>query len=255
MSEEQLNKLYDTNFYSKHLEGMTNSAKEVLDLLYKFYQPESVIDVGCGRGAWLAVAESLGSAKLKGMDGRWVKKEELLSKNIDFGAVDFEESLPEVGEKYDLCISLEVAEHITENNARQFINTLCKASDIVLFSAAIVHQGGMNHINEQWQSYWIDLFNSNGYECFDLFRAVLWNNKSVEWWYRQNIFLFVNSKNAFLNLEVLRTLEKPVTDIAHPVNYENKVKGYRSQIEYPTFEFCLGCIKRYIRNKVMRNHT
>ena len=253
MSKEQPNGLYDSDFYSKHFEGMANSAKKVLDLLYKLYQPKSVIDIGCGRGAWLAVAESLGSTKLKGMDGLWVKKRELLSKNIDFEAVDFERSVPEIEEKYELCISLEVAEHITEYNARKFVDTLCKASDIVLFSAAIAHQGGMNHVNEQWQSYWIDLFNSNGYECFDLFRATLWNNESVEWWYRQNVFLFVSPKNMFLNLEVLRVSEKPVMDIAHPINYENKVTEYRNQIEYPTLRFCLNCIKRYIRNKVVRN--
>ena len=252
MSEEQLDKPYNATFYSQHFEGMTRSAKEVLDLLYKLYQPASVIDVGCGRGAWLAVAESLGSTKLKGIDGHWVKKEDLISSNIDFGPVDFEKAIPEIGEKYELCISLEVAEHISEGNARQYIDTLCKASDIVLFSAAITHQGGAHHVNEQWQSYWIDLFNSNGYECFDLFRATLWNNKSVEWWYRQNIFLFVHPRNRFLNLEVLRASQKPVMDVAHPLNYENKVNDYMSQIEYPTLRFCLSCIKRYVRNRVMR---
>ena len=221
MSEEQLDKPYNATFYSQHFDGMTSSAKEVLDLLYKLYRPTSVIDIGCGRGAWLAVAESLGSKKLKGIDGHWVKKEEL-------------------------------AEHISEENARQFIDTLCKASDIVLFSAAITHQGGAHHVNEQWQSYWIDLFNSNGYECFDLFRATLWNNKTVEWWYRQNTFLFVSPRNRFLDLEVLRASQKPVMDIAHPVNYENKVKGYMNQIEYPTLRFCLSCIKRYVRNRVVR---
>ena len=83
MSQEKLSKLYDMNFYSRNLEGMTNSAKEVLTLLYEYYRPQSVIDMGCGRGAWLAIAESLGSTKLKGLDGSWVKKEELLSKNIN----------------------------------------------------------------------------------------------------------------------------------------------------------------------------
>ena len=41
---------------------MTTSARVVLGMLYQHYVPQSVIDVGCGRGAWLAAAEALGAA-------------------------------------------------------------------------------------------------------------------------------------------------------------------------------------------------
>lgn len=135
--------------------------------------------------------------------------------------------MPRLNQKYDLCISLEVAEHLSEANAKNFVDFLCEASDVVLFSAAIKYQGGTNHINEQWQSYWIDLFKSNSYEWLDLFRPSLWNNTSVAWWYRQNTFLFVGPSNSLLNVKALRDLEKPVSDVVHPRNYENKVKSYR----------------------------
>jgi hypothetical protein len=249
---ENLDKFYDENFYEEHIEGMSKSAAIVLGLLYEHYNPQRVIDIGCGQGAWLAAAESLGAKILKGLDGEWVTKEALLSKNIDFMAVNFDEAMPELKEKYDLCISLEVAEHISQANAKRFIDLLCEVSDMVLFSAAIKYQGGRNHINEQWQSYWVDLFNSNGYECLDLFRGRLWNNMSVRWWYRQNTFLFVAPNNLSLNFEALRALENPILDIAHPLNYEKKANSYRNSMEYPTLRFCLGCIKRYIRNKLRR---
>lgn len=261
-----LSKFYNENFYSNHIDGMSISAAIVLGLLYEHYKPQTVIDIGCGQGAWLAAAESLGAKTLKGMDGEWVRKEQLLSKNIDFTAVDFDRAIPKSNERYDLCISLEVAEHISEVNAKKFINLLCETSDIVLFSAAIKYQGGTNHVNEQWQSYWIDLFKSNGYECLDLFRKTLWNNNSVEWWYRQNILFFSGPKNSFLDLEALRSIARPVLDIVHPINYEKKVNFIRNQtinyekkvnslkyqIECPTLRFCLGCIKRYIKNKLRR---
>lgn len=141
--------LYDADFYSRYLDGMTNSAKNVLSLLYKYYEPKYVVDVGCGRGAWLAAAESFGSSKLKGFDGNWINRDKLLSKNIDFVAVNLDVAMPEIKGKYDLCISLEVAEHISERNSKSFVDVLCGASDIVLFSAAIKYQGGTNHINEQ----------------------------------------------------------------------------------------------------------
>ncbi len=250
------NDFYDATFYSRHIGGMINSAKQILSLLYKYYEPKSVVDMGCGRGAWLAAAESLGSGKLKGFDGSWIKKEELLSKNIDFSVANFDVAMPRIDEKYDLCISVEVAEHITERNAKAFVDVLCSASNIILFSAAIKGQGGVNHINEQWQSYWVDLFKSNNYECYDVLRPALWTNDSVEWWYRQNIFLFQRGNNDTINSELLRSLERQVLNIVHPKNYEEKIKEYCEEIkalrEYPTLRFCLSCAKRYIAIKIRR---
>ena len=224
---EDYNKLYGKDFYENHIEGMSSSAAIVLSSIYELYKPQSVVDIGCGQGAWLKAAEDLGTKILKGFDGEWVRKEALLSKNIDFVPVNFDESMPKLNEKYDLCISLEVAEHISEENAEKFIDLLCEASDIVLFGAAIKYQGGTNHINEQWQSYWIDLFKNKGYECIDCVRGSIWNNMSVEWWYKQNTFIFIGSNNTYLKPEELRALEKPIYDIVHPTNYANKVHAYK----------------------------
>jgi hypothetical protein len=44
----------------------------------------------------------------------------------------------------------------------------------------------------------------------------------------------------------------PIADIVHPENYENKIKGYKQTIQYPTLLFCLQCIKRYIAVKIKR---
>lgn len=239
-----LNAYYDADFYSAHQNGMTNSAMHVLSLLQKYYKPKSVVDVGCGRGAWLAVAESFGCNKLKGFDGSWVQKEDLLSKNIDFTSVNFDLAMPEIDEKYELCISLEVAEHIPENKAKNFVDFICKSSDIVIFSAAIKYQGGENHINTQWQSYWVDLFKHNGYECFDIIRANIWNNESVEVWYRQNILVFSRKNNCLVDNELFKAAEKPIYDVVHPKNYESKIL----EIQFPTLRFVIGCAIGYISN-------
>ena len=245
-----LNKLYDEQFFQGQVDGSAKSAAIVLGLLYEHYQPQTVIDIGCGRGGWLAAAESLGAQKLTGLDGEWVEQDSLRSKNIGFRTVNFDEAMPRLNEKHDLCISLEVAEHISEPNAKPFVDLLCSASDTVLFSAAIKDQGGRNHVNEQWQSYWVDLFESNGYQCFDCFRPGLWHNESVKWWYRQNLFLFVGPDNKSLNSESLRLLEQPIFDVAHPIGYQGKIEFFRNQVKYPTLWFCLRCFKRYISNKL-----
>lgn len=253
--EKTLNKYYDESFYSKQIKGSVSSAEIILNILYKYYKPNSVIDFGCGRGSWLAVAESLGSNKLKGLEGDWVKKEELLTQNIDLTNVDFEEGF-DITKKYDLCICCEVAEHISEKQANSFIDNLCHASDIIIFSAAIPYQGGANHVNEQWQSYWIKLFQSKGYQCIDLFRTTIWDNKAVEWWYRENILLFVKKTS---NIEIVENImaDSIPLDLVHPQHFigklkrrNNRIQELKNQIEFPTLRFCLGSFKRYFLTKL-----
>jgi SAM-dependent methyltransferase len=249
---KELKDYYGPDFY-RNRDGSLRSAQIILSILYKLYQPLSVVDIGCGLGSWLAAAESLGSRKLKGFDGSWVNKDNLLSKNIDFTAVDINKNELELKEKYDLCISLEVAEHLPGAYSDRFVERLCQASDIILFSAAIKYQGGIQHINEQRQSYWIKLFDSNGYKCLDIFRPVIWENNAVEWWYRQNIFLFVNRLPESGSVNNLgNAMLCPIADIVHPENYENKcvnLENLQKQMKYPTIRFILRSINRYFLNK------
>lgn len=242
---------YDDGFFKNRAEGSIRSAKIILKILFEVYKPFSVVDFGCGYGCWLMVAESLGSKVLKGFDGEWINKENLLSSNIDFSPVNMNKDI-EIRDKYDLSISLEVAEHLSEERAESFINTLCKASDVVLFAAAIEHQGGTNHINEQRQSYWINLFQSNGFEPFDIFRGAIWYNNEIKWWYRQNTLLFVNTRanNHKLNFEMLKRMEKTIPDVVHPQYYERRITSYMKQIQEPTLKFCLDNFKRYVLRKL-----
>ncbi|WP_449394980.1 hypothetical protein [Devosia riboflavina] len=66
----------------------------------------------------------------------------------------------------------------------------------VLFSAAIPGQGGVGHLNEQWQSYWADHFAAHGYKPYDVLRDKIWTDEAVPAWYRQNAILFLNDETA-----------------------------------------------------------
>lgn len=72
-----------------------------------------------------------------GVDGPWADKNEI-EKNI--GLQYFEEyildEIYQPKQKYDLAISLEVAEHVAEAYADNFVQTLVNASEQILFSAA-----------------------------------------------------------------------------------------------------------------------
>jgi hypothetical protein len=223
--KRKLVKLYNSEYYDEQNEGSKRSAKAILGILYRIYHPNSVVDFGCGRGVWLSVAESLGSQILQGLDGPWVEERMLVCKNMQFTSTNLTEEI-NLDKRFDLAISVEVAEHLPESLASSFVRKICSASNIVVFGAGIKFQGGVNHINEQYQSYWIDLFHLQGYECFDIFRSEIWENEEVEWWYRQNTFLFVNTMaiGKQIDIQQLKTMERPIYNIAHPINYESKIK-------------------------------
>src|SRR5215471_10146244 len=129
------NQSYSPSFFANCVPGSLQSARVVLSTLFDLYHPHSAFDLGCGQGAWLAAAEELGCSRLVGVDGPWVNPKALLSNNIVFSQIDLEEEFT-VPERFDLCISVEVAEHLTLSRAPAFVQTLCSASDVVLFSAA-----------------------------------------------------------------------------------------------------------------------
>lgn len=184
----------------------TTSASIVVPYLLEYIDVKRVIDIGCGPGQWLQVFQASGATEAVGIDGAHVPRE--LRKIQQFHEFDLTDlpglktflksSFPD---KFNLCISLEVAEHLPEGLAREFIALLTSLSDYVLFSAAIPYQTGENHINEQLHDYWVKLFMGKGYSCCDIFRKKFWNHPSVNWWYRQNMFLFIN-QNSRLKKEV-----------------------------------------------------
>lgn len=148
-----------------------------------------VIDVGCGVGTWLAVAEQHGVTEAVGIEGPWVADVALESPNLRVHHADLERPLPAIG-RFDLATCLEVAEHLTPGRARGIVEDLCALSDTVLFSAAIHWQGGVRHLNEQPQSYWAALFAEQGYGAEDVVRPRFWRDGRVSYWYRQNMVIY-----------------------------------------------------------------
>ena len=54
--------------YEAWLAGSTESADVAVPLLAEAVRPQSVVDVGCGLGAWLAVFKSYGVEDVRGYD-------------------------------------------------------------------------------------------------------------------------------------------------------------------------------------------
>jgi hypothetical protein len=89
----------------------------------------------------------------------------------------------------------------------------------VLFSAAIPGQGGINHFNEQWPSYWADIFSRFCYVPVDCIRPRIWHDDTIPWWYRQNCLLYIEKSDpGLVSLASKNSVPSPsgILDIVHP---------------------------------------
>ncbi|MGB6269592.1 MAG: methyltransferase domain-containing protein, partial [Olleya sp.] len=117
----------------------------IVKCVLEYIKPKSVIDFGCGVGTFLKAFKENNVKDVLGLDGAWADRK-LMSKYIEFDEfreVDLEKEIF-LEKKYDLAVSLEVAEHLSESSADILIKNLTQSSDIILFSAASPFQGGQN---------------------------------------------------------------------------------------------------------------
>jgi hypothetical protein len=182
---------YSPRFYQE-LNLTRQSAREILPIILDLLKPRSIVDVGCGLGHWLATATELGIGDILGIEGPWVLRADLAIPRDRFLLHDLRQPLS-LSRRFDLALCLEVGEHLAPAQGRDFVASLCRAADNVLFSAAIPGQGGRHHVNEQWPSYWALFFREFQYDCYDVVRPRVWNHPQVLWYYAQNCLLFARS--------------------------------------------------------------
>lgn len=200
---------YDENFYSTIQKGSRNSASIVVPRVLQFVKPKSVLDVGCGTGEWLAEFKANNVNEIFGVDGDYVRRDSLKISPSEFKGLDLNNSF-DLNKRFDLVISLEVAEHLQPLKSEAFVQTLISHSDCVLFSAGIPGQKGTYHINLRTQSYWAELFASQNYIAFDCLRDKLWY-LPIQYWYKQNMILYVK-ETSLTDIDGLKNC-KPTIDL------------------------------------------
>lgn len=159
--------LFRDQGYSKtYYEGIEAANSRAYDLLAQalvaVFHPSSVVDVGCGSGG-ISIAlrnhgvrdifpfdfsqASVAMAKSRGL---------LLAQRLDLTRA---QRVPAEG---DLCICLEVAEHIPQKYEGHVAFLLSQLSPHLVFTAAPPGQGGHLHVNLRPQEHWIKLFAGEG---------------------------------------------------------------------------------------------
>lgn len=226
--------LYSRKFFAHLREGSLGSARALVPIVLGIHPARSMVDVGCGIGGWVkAFAEN--GVNGAGVDGAYVERSQLLIPEGHFVAHDLNRELDvadlcaRFGDKetgrFDLAISLEVAEHLAPQRSESLVRDLCALADVVLFAAAVPFQGGAGHVNERWQSWWAQKFSDNGYEPFDVLRRDIWGRRDIAWWYKQNTIFYVK-RNSAAHARFAARFGGPAAtmfDLVHPELFRGKV--------------------------------
>jgi len=250
MNSEVEARHYTSSFYKGHEKGSYDSARAILPVVNRLLQPQSVIDVGCGKGLWLKVwKEELGVQDVTGVEGSYVS-DEILSIPADLIRIH-DLKLPLITDrKYDLAMSMEVAEHLPESAADQFVQTLTSLSDVVLFSAALIGQEGTYHLNEQMPEYWAKRFGKYGYSPIDIIRSQVWNKPEVMYWYKQNTLLFVRKERIKdLHPELVQAYGATVPDCLLRVHPDQYFKVYNRRKLSEFLHYRLYRIKKFFKER------
>ena len=175
----------------------------VCDAILNVLNPKSLIDLGCGNGDLVSgfLERGVDAYGVEGttncLDYTMVPEGRLTIKDLRLPIV--------FKEPFDLCICFEVAEHLEPYAADTLINTTCRASKHVLFTAAGPGQGGIHHVNCQPKDYWIDKFKERNYHihyptaakiCVELKRSGKHLTKGIKAYY-QNLMFFSKRRGVY----------------------------------------------------------
>lgn len=153
-------------------------ADRLAQFIKHIIRPHNVLDIGCGPGHFVESMRDIGIDAV-GID---------IDERIGDKPYLFREDILSTKFVADVCICLEVVEHIHEDHAENIITAISGMfTDTLIFTAAQPGQGGVGHINCQYPIYWHEKFIKNN--CVrntlmeDLLRYYCKQGRYMGWFY------------------------------------------------------------------------
>lgn len=144
----------------EHLGGHLNKThldKGALDWVIQEFSCKTYLDIGCGPGGMVQLAESLG-LNARGIDGDYTV--ERYNTN-NFIIHDFTKGPAPINETYDIGWSVEFVEHVYEEYIPNYVQAMQKCKNLII-TYAPPGWPGHHHVNCQEESYWIDKLEEYG---------------------------------------------------------------------------------------------
>jgi SAM-dependent methyltransferase len=168
------------------------NARKCLQAIKRHVPFDSVVDFGCGIGGWLHAAKMLGASRVLGIEGDWIKQSEMLIEESELRIADLGNERFEFYRSFDLALSVEVGEHLPATSSDSLCDSMVNAANVLVFSAAIPGQGGVDHVNEQKPRYWVDKFWQRNFVPLEIIRPAIANETKMYPWLQQNLMMFLN---------------------------------------------------------------
>jgi len=185
--------IYDTEWFERMAEDeeLRADAANIVSILDEEFAPESALDLGCGVALYLLEFRKRG-CEVRGVEGSRNAIENALINARLIEKHDLREPY-HPNQTFDLVLCFEVAEHIPAKYADTLVESITRAGDTVVFTAATPGQGGSHHVNEQPRKYWKDKFAECGFEydrkATDRLSGSMTPRKAN--WISKNLFVFV----------------------------------------------------------------
>ena len=184
-------RIYDERFFRNTVAFEAASAHSVVRILSKYFSPRSVIDIGCGAGVYLEEFMKNGVTVL-GVEG---SPAALKVANIKEHIIIRDLCQPlRIPDQFDLCLCLEVAEHLPPACSEILVENSIKLSDTIVFTAATPGQGpaSIGHINEQPPEYWLKKYSRFGYRLDPVLTEKIKGEMEIAkvvWWIVKNMMI------------------------------------------------------------------
>jgi len=152
----------------QHLGGhlnRTHTDRGTLKYLIQQYQIKSMVDIGCGTGQMVEIAQDRG-LDVMGIDGDWFV---MKAPHINVMIHDFRDPI-EISRTWDLAWAVEFLEHVEEKYMDNYM-TVFNACRYAIVTHALPGHPGHYHVNCQDPEYWIEKFDKYNFDC-DLTESV-----------------------------------------------------------------------------------